>query len=453
MLIANRSAKIKRFSYLEESEDESEEENDLKDVEAEARLVGWAARICGLCPRDQEPLELFNLTGQEIVAELWEVVERTPDEGKIFIWYVGHAYAYENYAGEEQRGTLIHPSCDRGNFDVVHGVLLENSLMHMVEKAGKRGVKVWANLITCRVEMPPGLSGSFSNFAVPEYWPVEPSNANSYYFFFACEFGRPMMDSPMLAHAFCYNLGSRPDDINHLEKRLNFECQCMTFGDLRPQIDYVGSSRAIPQPLRLADNGWSTGKRPYVEPDWLDSIRKGRLLSYHFHLLALEELPALPKNGHTDAVPAARIPYEKVRNKTAKVLERFHRAGGFKSMEQQLWLLSRNTLDEVEEALQSDACASSSSSSTVVRRTWTPRDGDYKDDMRVVLNVPDDVLRIVFDSVQEARNRDDFNAAPLRRMLMALGAAFTAHKFLIEEPLNGKGRKEYIFVAEGASEQ
>ena len=438
MLIANRSANIKRFSYLEESDDESEEESDLKGVEEEALFVGWAARICGLCPPEQEPLLLFDYTGREIRAKLQEVVEQTPDEGKIFIWYAGHAYGYESRAGEEQRGTLIEPSCDRVSFDVVEGVLLENSVMCMVERAGKRGVKVWANLITCRIPMPRDLSGSFSKFAVPEYWPVEPSNGNRYYFFYACEVGRPMTDSPMLAHAFCYNLGSRPDDIDHLEKRLSFECQCMTFGDLRPQIEYVGSCQK--QPLRLADNGWSIGKRPYVEPDWIDSIRKERLLSYHFHLLALKEIPDLPKSGDADAVPATREPYEKVRDKTAKVLERFYRATGFENIQQQLWLLSCNRLDEVAEAIQSDARP----------RTWTPRDGDsIEDDMRVVLNVPDDVLRIVFQSVHEARTLDDFNAEPLRRILMTLGAAFTAHKFQTES-VDRQDWNEYMFVAEGA---
>lgn len=118
-------------------------------------------------------------------------------------------------------------------------------------------------------------------------------------------------------------------------------------------------------------------------------------------------------------------------------------------MEQQLWLLSCNTLDEVAKALQSDACASSSLSSTV-QRTWTPKDGEsIEADMRVVLNVPDNVLRFVSNSTEEARKKGGFDAAPLRGILKTLGAKFTAWKFPTEGTPNRKGVNEYVIVAEG----
>ena len=420
---------------------------ELEDVKREALFVGWAARFCRLCPPDQEPEQIFNCTGSEIERRLEQVVSETPDDGQIFIWYGGHGFGRKHLRIREEQGTLIVPGAEElgEGLRKVDGIWLENHIMSLVEACGRRGVKVWCNLVSCRhkpddrgVE----LVGNDCRLVVPEYKQVVPSGGNDYLFLYTCEVGDGMRDSPVFAHSFCYHLARQPQLVSFLVSMLKLECPCLSFGDLRPPL-LVGSHDEVQLQTRRL---WREEAVPKMPPQWIESVRSERLLSLRLHTLAMKELPAYEAREWEgdeqeqecvalELAAKAAEAYVSLRAKAVKAVELFNDRllrGGFLESELVLQLFCCRTLFEVMQILQSPH-ESSSSSSRPMRpcRPWG--------------SVPEELLREI-----EALTWDSgaLDTGPLHDVLVALGGIFEAATFPAAHGVNAKV-KEYAVVSEG----
>ena len=339
---------------------------------------------------------------------------------------------------KEEQGTLIVPKAEELGEGVrrVEGIWLENLIMSLVEDSGRRGIKVWCNLVSCRLKLEAEveLVGKDCDLVVPPYKPVVPSEGNDYVFLYTCEVEDGMRDSPVFAHSFCYHFGHQPQLVSSLVSMMKLECPCLSFGDLRPPL-LVGSHDEVQlQTQRL----WEEEVIPKIPPNWIKSVRDEKLLSLRLHTLAMKQLPTLPLENDSGeclarkAITAAAEAYKSLRAKAAEVLRCFS-CGGFLDSDV-LQLFCCGTLDEVMQILQSPDSKSSSSS------------GSTQPPCRPWRSVPVEVLRKIEALTWVSRASD---TEALHKVLVALGGMFKAATLAAAQEVNPKKGKEYAFVSEG----
>ncbi|CAK9111879.1 unnamed protein product, partial [Durusdinium trenchii] len=406
--------------------------DDLTNVLDGARLVGEACVHCGLCTRDQV-VEIFDETETVIKEELEKLLAKLKEKDKVFVWYSGHGYGCQD--GQHKGYTLLIPKAEQfGSYlsddegedlgDTVNGLWLEDTLFNLLKHRTK--LTVWCVVAACREAKPDRdvwhEKKSGRRIVAPnihEPWPS--TGLNRYIFMYACAVGQAMLDTCIFAKAFCFNLASGPPSLMDLQDSLLTDSELVTFGDLHaPPVVTVGQTRG----LRLQTQKFVTRDDLEYDPAWIHPMREARLVSMHLHALANDEIL---KSDNSDPY----MPFAHHRAIAAEIIKRFHdQATKYQRFKAQLRITACNDLDQVKAMLSQ----TSSESLGYAQTEWEPPDeNDGTLDMRVLHNLPDDVVGALGGAIrkwkEEVEEGKGLPSRPIFEMLRMLGTYYTERRF------------------------
>ena len=235
---------------------------------------------------------------------------------------------------------------------------------------------------------------------------------------YACAVGQAMLDTCIFAKAFCFNLASGPPSLVDLQDSLLTDSELVTFGDLHaPPVVTVGQTRG----LDLETQRFVTREHLEYDPAWIHPMREARLVSDHLHALANDEIL---KSDNSDPY----MPFAHHRAIAAEIIERFHdQASNYHRFEAQLRIIACNDLDQVKSMLSQ----TSSGSLGYAQTEWEPPDeNDGTLDMRVLHNLPDDVVGALGKAIRTWKEEGKgLPSRPIFDMLRMLGTYYTERRF------------------------
>ncbi|CAK9040959.1 unnamed protein product [Durusdinium trenchii] len=408
-----------------------------------------------------------------------------------------------------------------GLVETIRGLWLEDTLLGIIASEGKEQLKLWCVVVACR-PLDEAFRSAWTRQAHRytvkmesiEHAEVKSFTRQRWNFLYACKLGEFMLDCSTFAKSFCYNLECNPGSLDALKRNLATDIELMSFGHLcSPQMIHMKFENPL-QNTKLVRK--QARRKVLYDSDWVEAIQQVKLVADCLHQLAdiemfgekedegeeeeeeeqkeseMEEEKESAKEEEVEEeeeeedeeegeegevqkeqeeaeevqVETEEDSYDQylfVRGKAVKIINKFYKcADHFKTLEDQIELLSCDFLDEAIEALTDHQAPSESTGGyPCCSAGWEPEDWTNAEGLihahRGMLNLPDKVIHVICKALKGLEEQPGkFASGIILEILQRLGSYFTVKKYAKlpvcqEEEVKKHMDKlnKYFFVSEG----